>query len=298
MPWPAKVTRGTGQFAIDTNFSLGLGGAGSADPRVRGAALRFLGRVVRQTGIPVFEEIFESKTPTMAIVIERRKPGVQKYGDDESYHLTVTAENIRLVATEPLGALRGIETLLQLIRLGASGFAAPAVEITDQPRFGWRGLSLDVSRHFLPVETVKRTIDGLSEVKMNVFHWHLSDDQGFRVESKKFPRLQQKGSDGLYYTQAQVRDVIAYAADRGVRVVREVDIPGHATSWIAGYPNLASGTGPYRVLRKTGSFAATMDTTPETTYTFLDGFIGEMARLFPDAYFHIGGDEVSPRGEW
>jgi hexosaminidase len=299
MPWPAKAERTVGELTIEPGFRLALSGAGASDPRVKRAAQRALYRLFRETGAPVSQEIAdEASKATLTIVVERKTGGIQKLGDDESYRLTITPQNARIAATEPLGALRGIETFLQLVRIGSAGFAAPAVTIEDQPRFEWRGLSLDVSRHFIPVDGIKRTIDGLAAVKLNVLHWHLSDDQGFRVESKKFPRLQQKGSDGLYYTQAEIRDVIAYAADRGVRVVPEFDIPGHATSWFPGYPNLASGTGPYEIVRGPGILPATMDPTKESTYRFLDGFIGEMARLFPDAYFHIGGDEVSPRGEW
>jgi hexosaminidase len=145
----------------------------------------------------------------------------------------------------------------------------------------------------MPIEVVKRNLDGMAAVKLNVFHWHLSDDQGFRIESKRFPRLQQQGSDGNFYTQDQVREVIAYARDRGIRVVPEFDMPGHATSWFVGYPALASGPGPYSIERKFGIFDPAMDPSREATYEFLDGFIGEMTGLFPDAFFHIGGDEVN-----
>ena len=171
------------------------------------------------------------------------------------------------------------------------GYYFPLVNIQDKPRFAWRGLMIDVGRHSQPVDVIKRNIDGLAAVKMNVFHWHLSDDQGFRIESKRYPKLQEMGSGGLYYTQDQVRDVIAYAADRGVRVIPEFDMPGHTTSWMVGYPELASAPGPYQIERKWGIFDPTMDPTREETYQFLDGFIGEMAALFPDEYFHIGGDE-------
>ena len=135
------------------------------------------------------------------------------------------------------------------------------VSIQDKPRFAWRGLMIDVSRHWQPVEVIKRNIDGLAAVKMNVFHWHLTDDQGFRVESKRFPKLQEMGSDGLYYTQEQVRDSVAYAADHGVRVIPEFDMPGHTTSWFVGYPELASGPGPYQIERKFGIFDPAMDPT-------------------------------------
>jgi hexosaminidase len=129
-------------------------------------------------------------------------------------------------------------------------------------------------------------------VKLNVFHWHLADDQGFRVESKRFPRLQQFGSDGHFYTQDEVRYVVAYARDRGIRVIPEFDIPGHTTSWFVGYPEFASAPGPYSIERTWGIFKPTMNPTREETYAFLDGFIAEMCPLFPDPDFHIGGDEV------
>ena len=173
----------------------------------------------------------------------------------------------------------------------------PAVSIDDSPRFPWRGLMIDAGRHFIPLDVLKRNLDGMAAVKLNVFHWHLSENQGFRIESKKFPKLQEMGSDGLYYTQAEVRDLIAYARERGIRVVPEFDMPGHSTAWFVGYPELASGPGPYQIERQWGVFDPAMDPTKEETYKFLDKFIGEMAGLFPDQFFHIGGDEVNGK-EW
>jgi hexosaminidase len=156
---------------------------------------------------------------------------------------------------------------------------------------------IDSPRHFIPIEVLKRNLDGMAAVKMNVFHWRISDDQGFRAESKKFPKLQGMGSDGLYYTQDEIRDLIAYAHDRGIRVVPELDMPGHSTSWLVGYPELASAPGPYTIERKWGIFDPAMDPTRESTYKFLDELIGEMAKLFPDQFFHIGGDEVNGK-QW
>jgi hexosaminidase len=144
---------------------------------------------------------------------------------------------------------------------------------------------------------IRRNLDGMEAVKMNVFHWHLSDNQGFRVESKKFPQLTGMGSDGLFYTQAEVRDLIAYARDRGIRVIPEFDMPGHATAWFVGYPELASGPGPYQIERHWGVFDPAMDPTRDHVYKFLDELIGEMAKLFSDPYFHIGGDEVNGK-QW
>ena len=222
---------------------------------------------------------------------------VQDLGEDESYTLEVTPSGAKLSAPTTLGAMRGLQTFLQLIETTPQGFAVPAVVIEDKPRFPWRGLMIDSGRHFIPVEVIKRNLDAMAAVKLNVLHWHLSENQGFRVESKRFPKLQGMGSDGLFYTQDQVREIIAYARDRGIRVVPEFDMPGHSTAWFVGYPELASGPGPYSVERKWGVFDPAMDPTRESTYKFLDEFIGEMAALFPDQFFHIGGDEVNGK-QW
>ena len=144
---------------------------------------------------------------------------------------------------------------------------------------------IDVSRHFMPLDAIRRNIDGMEAVKLNVLHLHLSDDQGFRVESLRYPKLQQMGSDGLFYTQEQIRDLIAYARDRGIRIVPEFDMPGHSTSWLVGYPELASASGPYRIEREWSIHTPCMNPALDSTYEFLDGFIGEMAGLFPDAFF-------------
>src|SRR5260370_9300090 len=185
-----------------------------------------------------------------------------------------------------------MQTFLQLIAPGSDSFLVPAVRLGDRPGFRWRGLMLDVGRPWMAVLVIERNLDAMAAVKLNVFHWHLSDDQGFRVESKLYPKLQEKGSDGHFYTQTEIRRVVAYAADRGIRVVPEFDIPGHTTSWFAGYPDLASPPGPFEIERKWGIFDPTMDPTRDEVYAFLDGFLDEMASLFPDEYFHIGGDEV------
>jgi hexosaminidase len=149
----------------------------------------------------------------------------------------------------------------------------------------------------MPVPVIKRNLDAMAAVKLNVLHWHLSDDQGFRMESRRFPELQRLGSDGNYYTQADVREVIAYARERGIRVVPEFDMPGHTTSWFVSHPELASAPGPYVIERAWGIFDPAMNPTKAELYAFLDGFIGEMAALFPDEYFHIGGDEVNGK-QW
>ena len=296
MPEPAQLTFRQGRLPIDGTFQVGL--AGYQEPRLQAAAQRLISRLARQTGIPL-SDVLASDVSQATLLIECEHAGeaLQSFKEDESYMLEVGPKQARLHAPTPVGALRGMETFLQLVDLDATGFGAPAVEIHDQPRFPWRGLSMDVSRHWMPIEVVERTLDGMAAVKLNVFHWHLSDDQGFRVESKTFPKLQGMGSDGHYYTQKQVKEVIAYARDRGIRVVPEFDMPGHTTSWFVGYPELASGPGPYQIERHWGVFDPAMDPTRDEVYRFLDAFVGEMAALFPDEYFHIGGDEVNGK-QW
>lgn len=283
MPWPRTIEVGQGSLAIGSTVRINL--SGYSEPRLERAAER-IGMLVPA-----------GSAATLVIQCDGASEPVQRLGEAESYRLTITPQQAHLSAPNALGVLRGLETFRQLLVPTPEGFAAPAVDIQDAPRFPWRGLHLDVSRHWMPVEVVKRNLDGMAAVKLNVFHWHLSDDQGFRVESKRFPKLQQLGSDGLYYTQEQIREVIAYARDRGIRAVPEFDVPGHTTSWLVGYPELASAPGPYQIERQWGVFDPTMDPTRESTYRFLDSFIGEMAALFPDPFFHIGGDEVTGK-QW
>ena len=296
MPMPASVQMQTGQLVIDPSFSVGI--SGQSDAQLQRAVERFLQNLRRQTGMPALDmKVTNPAQAKLVVHREHESKAVQELGEDESYSLEISAAGAKLDATTTLGIMRGLETFLQLVQTISDGFAAPAIMIHDKPRFAWRGLMIDVSRHFIPLDVLKRNLDGMAAVKLNVFHWHLSDNQGFRVESKKFPKLTEMGSDGLFYTQDEVRDLIAYAHDRGIRVVPEFDMPGHSTAWFVGYPELASGPGPYQIERKWGVFDPAMNPAEERTYKFLDSFIGEMANLFPDQYFHIGGDEVNGK-EW
>jgi hexosaminidase len=296
MPMPAKAQLGNGRLLIDPSFSVSI--TGHREPRLNAAVELFLTQLRRQTGMPPIDmKVTGSASATLVIQCDGGTKDVQQLGEDESYRLEIAATGARLSAPTTLGVMRGLQTFLQLVQTTGEGFAAPAISIEDSPRFPWRGLMIDVGRHFIPLEVLKRNLDGMAAVKLNVFHWHLSENQGFRVESKKFPKLTGMGSDGLYYTQNEVRDLIAYARERGIRVVPEFDMPGHSTAWFVGYPELASGPGPYEIERKWGVFDPAMDPTREETYKFLDAFIGEMAGLFPDQFFHIGGDEVNGK-EW
>jgi hexosaminidase len=298
MPWPSAVTTVTGRMPIDPTFSVALHGS---DPRLKKTVEIFLDDLRRHTGmLPLDFNITDTAPaghPSLAITSAQPSKEIQELGEDESYQLSVTSSGASLIAPTTLGVMRGLQTFLQLVEITPQGFAVPAVTIQDRPRFPWRGLMIDSGRHFMPVEVIKRNLDGMAAVKLNVFHWHLSENQGFRVESKRFPKLQEMGSDGLYYTQDQVREVIRYARDRGIRVIPEFDMPGHSTAWFVGYPDLASAPGPYSIERRWGVFDPAMDPTRESTYKFLDAFIGEMAKLFPDQFFHIGGDEVNGK-QW
>ena len=295
MPWPSSVQAGSGSLRIDASFSVAQ--TGHTEARLDRAVQRFLQQLSRQTAIPFPSKGSGSSKATLVVHTDHASKEVQEVGEDETYVLEVTADGAKLTAPTPLGTMHGLQTFLQLVEVSPDGFAVPGVTIQDQPRFPWRGLMIDVSRHFAPLDILKRNLDGLEAVKMNVFHWHLSENQGFRAESKKFPKLHEMGSDGLYYTQEDIRDLIAYARDRGIRVVPEFDVPGHSTAWFVGYPELASGPGPYGIERKWGVFDPAMDPTNEKTYKFLDELIAEMAKLFPDHFFHIGGDEVNGK-QW
>jgi hexosaminidase len=288
---PVSVQPGTGQLQINASFSVAV--TGSHDASLDREIQRFQEQLSRQTGIPLRPK--SGVTPALQIHADHGRQAVQTLGEDESYELAVADSGAKLTAATPLGILHGLQTFLQLVEISPTGFAVPAVTIKDQPRFPWRGLLIDVSRHFIPLDVLKRNLDGMAAVKMNVLHWHLSDDQGFRVESKVFPKLTGMGSEGMFYSQPEIREVIAYARDRGIRVIPEFDIPGHSTSWFIGYPELSSGSGPYTL--EGGSVSPIMNPAEESTYKFLEKFIAEMARLFPDAYFHIGGDEVDGK-QW
>ncbi len=297
MPVPESVVTQQGRFALSRTFTVGV--AGFAGPRLRGAADRFLRRLDGRTGLFIAQETVGTwgAKERAGLMISCLREGKLRLGEDESYRLDVKPEGIDLSAPTDLGVLHGLETLLQLLTADRNGYYVPCARIEDRPRFPWRGVLFDVCRHFLPLEVIKRNLDGMAMVKMNVLHWHLSENQGFRIECKTFPKLHQLGSDGLYYTQDEVRGLIAYAADRGIRVVPEFDIPGHSTSWLVGYPELASAPGPYGIERGYGIKDPTFNPTLKQTYKFFDRFFAEMAALFPDVYMHIGGDEVNGK-QW
>jgi hexosaminidase len=290
MPVPASVRFQKERLAVDSNFKVAT--RGHSDARLQAGIARFMRRLEGRTVLTLAPGLAADDQMTQ-LIIHAQGPGqnIPSVRENESYRLDITRRQALLTAPTVVGALRGLETLLQLLDADRDGYFFPGVQIDDQPRFPWRGLLIDVARHFHTMEVLKRNLDAMAAVKMNVFHWHLTEDQGFRVESKKFPKLHQLGSDGNYYTQEQVKEIIAYARDRGIRVVPEFDIPGHSTSWLVGHPELGSAPGPYTIERRPGIFEPALDPTREEVYRFLETFLGEMAALFPDEYLHIGGDE-------
>src|SRR6185436_14341009 len=290
MPVPASVTFHRERLAVDGNFRVAT--RGYSDARLQAAIWRFMKRLEGRTVLTLSPTLaVDDQTTTLIINTQAAGKTIPGLGEDESYRIDITNRQAILSAPTVVGAMRGLETVLQLLDADRQGYFLPGVQIDDRPRFPWRGLLIDCARHFQTIEVLKRNLDAMAAVKLNVLHWHLTEDQGFRVESKKFPKLHQLGSDGNYYTQEQVKDIIAYARDRGIRVVPEFDIPGHSTSWLVGYPELGSAPGPYTIERRPGIFEPALDPTREEVYKFLDGFLGEMAALFQDDYLHIGGDE-------
>jgi hexosaminidase len=296
MPQPSQLSPQEGRLAVTASFAAITDRFREA--RLDAAIRRSLDRIKAQAAISIpASPATDNAAAALLVTVDGPGEAIQSSGEDESYSLEVTSSGAHLRAATVVGAMHGLETLEQLVQSDVTGLFVPAVSIQDTPRFRWRGLMIDCGRHFISIEVLKRTLDGMAAVKLNVFHWHLSEDQGFRIESKAFPKLAELGSDGLFYTQEQAREIVAYARDRGIRVVAEFDMPGHTTAWFVGYPDLASAPGPFHIEREFGVFDPVMDPTRESTYKFLDAFIGEMAAIFPDHFMHIGGDENNG-AEW
>lgn len=308
MPWPQSVVLNDGNFALNKNFKVNI--TGNPNPRIFGGVTRFLRRLDGRTGI-FFEQGFITKLnefPAAQLQINCTKSGKIGLYEDESYHLDIKQNQITINATSDLGALHGLETLLQMLQNNNTSFYFPNSQISDFPRFTWRGLMIDASRHFQPVDVIKRNIDGLAAMKMNVFHWHLVDDQGWRIEMKKHPKLIDLASDGMYYTQEEIKNIVKYADERGILIVPEIDVPGHGSAILTAYPEIGSkvitltgGTSEkniqgtaiatYGIERNAGIFSPTLDPSNPKTYQLLSELFDEVCPLFPGAYFHIGGDE-------
>jgi hexosaminidase len=292
MPWPKEVVDNGQKFSIDESFTIKVN-KDTINERVSNATTKFLRRLSGRTGIFIDSgfALTMHQTKKASLLINYEREGKLELHEDESYQLSVLNNQIKLKAVTDIGIVRGIETLLQLSSNTKTDYFFHGVHIKDSPRFTWRGLMIDVARHYEPLGVLKRNLDAMAAVKLNVFHWHLCDDQGFRVEVKALPKLHQLGSDGQYYTHNQIKEIVKYASNLGIRVIPEIDVPGHASAILTAYPEIGSKEMTYNIERRAGVFDPTLDPTNNKTYEIMNVLFSEMVSLFPDHYFHIGGDE-------
>ncbi|PWB72733.1 beta-N-acetylglucosaminidase [candidate division GN15 bacterium] len=294
-----------------TDISLGLRSPIPVVVRSHAKAARSIvdvcGKLLLATSgmaLHVVEPPLEEYCP--AIQLEHVPDGSKAKG---AYRLAITRDGVRISASSDTGLFYGMIGLVQLLAAqGGSGgeVELTGIEIEDQPRFEWRGMHLDVSRHFMPVPFIKKYIDLLAYHKMSVFHWHLTDDQGWRIQIEKYPRLTDVGAwrheagggrYGGFYTQAEIREIVQYASERYVTIIPEIELPGHATAALAAYPEYSCTGGPFNVATSWGIFDDVYCVGRETTFEFLGNVLTEVAELFPGKYVHIGGDE-SPKARW
>jgi hexosaminidase len=291
MPMPEKMVLTSSRFRINNEFNISI--QGNAHERLYKEARRFNKRLAERTGIFMKTWNIDSSkfNANTGLVIHSKNKGIVQLEMNESYALTISSSKVQIKAESDIGAIRALETVLQLIDSDQEGFYIQGAEIIDQPRFAWRGLLISQPYHFMPMDVIKRTLDAMALVKLNVLHFYISDDQAYTIESKKFPALHTNASNGEYFTQEQILEIISYADQRGIRVVPELDLPGHSTAILTVFPQFASIKRDYVLQDHWGVFDPTIDPTREETYLFLDTLLSEVASLFPDQYFHIGGDE-------
>ena len=314
VPLPESLTVRTGQFALNASTVIW------ADAATASVARQFAAWMAPATGLNLAVRV--GGTPTGRAIVLRRDARLARLGP-EGYELTVTPRQVTVRAREAAGVFYGLQTVRQLLppeifreaRVDSVPWVMPAVHIVDRPRFVWRGAHLDVGRHFMPKEFVKKYIDLLALHKLNSFHWHLTEDQGWRIEILKYPRLtsvgawrtqtilgRQPGGDsttwqydgirhGGFYTQDDVREIVAYARDRFVTVVPEIEMPGHALAAIAAYPELGVTGQPADVGMRWGVYANILNA-EESTISFMQDVLTEVLALFPSRFIHIGGDEA------
>lgn len=275
-PTPAKVQNGKGSFVIGKNLQV-QGNGGYADKLAAG-----LQTELKEAGL-------QSSPASGTIRLELTNDCKMA---DEAYTLVVEPNSILLQASSEAGLFYAKEALLQLSRFGKGNVRA--CKIQDQPRYGWRGFMLDESRHFFGKEKVKQYLDIMASLRLNVFHWHLTDEPGWRIEIKRYPKLTTEGAVGnwhdpkapaTFYTQEEIKEIVAYAADRHIMVVPEFDMPGHATAVCRSYPEISGGgEGKWQHF--------TFHPCKEETFEFISNVLDEIVALFPSPYIHIGGDEV------
>ncbi|MES1222171.1 MAG: family 20 glycosylhydrolase, partial [Bacteroidota bacterium] len=291
MPVPSRLITNGEHLTITQKFRVAI--TGNPDQRLYAQASRFVRRMGEKTGFFLDKQGYvtaKDNDVSAPLIIKVNRPGKLELHENENYSIETNSQQVVVTAETDLGAIHALETLMQLVSVDENGYYFPGVVIVDEPRFAWRGLMLDVVLHFMPMDVIKRTLDGMAAVKLNVLHLHLSNDQAFRVESKVFPQLQTISSNGVYFTQENIREIVRYAGQLGIRVVPEFVSPAHTTAILHAFPELGVRKS-YDLERYFGVFDPVMDPTNEKVYVFLDRLYSEMASLFPDKYFHIGGDE-------
>lgn len=318
MPCPQQVTLNDGYYVLNPNVNVYV--EGMSAERMSATLSRTETHLSRLSNFYFAGfNVVKNKDRADVVIVVLDKMGnhpqldeaakLPRLGDDESYQLIINDAVISIQANSDFGAIHALTTLIQLVygadknihkthaEKAIQGLPMPKLQIIDKPRFPWRGLLIDSVRHFIPIHTIKRQLDGMAAAKLNVFHWHLTDDQGWRVESKRYPKLHQMASDNLYYTQQEIKDVVTYASLLGIRVMPEIDVPGHASAIAVAYPELMAKKMRYEMERQWGVFEPLLDVSNPNVYTFIDNLVAEFSLLFPDNYIHIGGDEVNPK-QW
>lgn len=309
IPLPVSAVPLVGSFALEAPVSVAVVGPGSE--LLLPSLQAWIGERTDQLGVPFLLSAKLSEAHVSITV------GADFAGDDESYRLESIGGHVRIDAAGPAGAFYGLQTLRQLLTVDDEGRVYfPGVRVADAPRFSYRGMHLDVGRHFFSADFVKRYIDLLASYKMNRFHWHLTEDQGWRIPIDGYPRLTTVGScreetivernfdpfvgDGEeycgFYTKDEIREVVAYAAERFVTIIPEIEMPGHALAGLAAYPSLSCTGGPFEVGTRWGVYED-IYCPSETTFAFLGDVLDEVLELFPGEYIHIGGDEA-PKSTW
>jgi len=307
VPLPASVSPGKGSFTISSSTQIKLEGSGMEK------SVNFLDDYLKKIyGFSLQTTTSSSQNNVIVLNFERLDNPIPG-----AYKLTVDDKSVYIAGDNEEGVFYGIQTLIQLLPVEPStSLVIPQVTIEDHPRFAWRGLHLDVSRHFFDVTYIKKYIDLIALHKLNYFHWHLTDDQGWRIEIKKYPKLTEtgscrdgtiigrypgKGNDSIrycgFYTQDQIREVVKYAADRYVTVIPEIELPGHASAALTSYPYLGCTGGPYHVQQTWGVFSDVFCAGNDSTFQFLQDVMDEVIALFPSKYIHVGGDEC-PKTAW
>ena len=308
VPQPLEMTAGAGRFAFAPGMqflSVGLEAPANdrqeAD-RLQGGFREWLGAMGWRTA-GVMEPMGEGPRPAVVFSIA---PGETERLGAEGYALTIAQDKVVLRAARPAGLFYGMQTLRQLVMARSNGpspavapLSLPCFGIVDKPRYAWRGFMLDCCRHFFTKEFIKKCLDEMALFKLNRFHWHLTDDQAWRLAIKQFPELAEKGGTptGGYYTQEDVREIVAYAAARFITVVPEIEMPGHATAALTAYPDLSCTGGPFATMAQWGVFADVYCAGNEKVFAFLEDVLDEVVELFPGPWVHVGGDEC-PKTRW